>query len=143
MRLLEEQHLRLARAIKTQPDKPVSTAPKSTSSTAAPSPSPSLAREMASRRGIPSTNKNPLTKSTTTVKTQTQEEMELENLTLKQTLEGLVGQINELEDTNSKYEKTLKKYHSRWEELRRSAQEKEKAKREAAAAKERERSAAS
>lgn len=98
---------------------------------------------MASRRGIPSTNKNPLTKSTTTVKTQTQEEMELENLTLKQTLEGLVGQINELEDTNSKYEKTLKKYHSRWEELRRSAQEKEKAKREAAAAKERERSAAS
>lgn len=67
--------------------------------------------------------------------------MELENLTLKQTLEGLVGKINGLEETNSKYEKTLKKYHTRWEELRKSAQEKEKTKRELAAAKGKERPA--
>lgn len=62
--------------------------------------------------------------------------MELENLTLKQTLEGLVGKINSLEETNTKYERTLKKYHTRWEDLRRSAQEKERAKRERANAKE-------
>lgn len=87
---------------------------------------------MASRRGIPSANKNALSRSTATVKTQTQEELELENLTLKQTLESLVVKINGLEETNTKYEKTLKKYHTRWEDLRRSAQEKEKLKRERA-----------
>lgn len=64
--------------------------------------------------------------------------MELENLTLKTTLEGLVGKINTLESDNAKYEKTLKKYHTRWEDLRRSAQEKERAKRERAAAKDQE-----
>lgn len=67
--------------------------------------------------------------------------MELENLTLKQTLEGLVGKINSLEETNTKYEKTLKKYHTRWEDLRKSAQERDRAKRERAAAKEKEPSA--
>lgn len=96
---------------------------------------------MASRRGIPAATKNPPSRSTTAVKTQTQEEMELENLTLKQTLEGLVGKINGLEETNTKYERTLKKYHTRWEDLRRSAQEKEKLKRERAAGKEKERAA--
>lgn len=141
LRLLEEQHIRLARTSRAQPDKPKPSGQKSTSTTSPPSRSPALAQEMASRRGIPNASQNasqnPPTRGTK-AKTQTQEEMELENLTLKQTLEGLVGNIKMLEDDNAKYDKQLRKYVTRWENLRKSAheKEKEKLKQERAAAKE-------
>jgi serine/threonine-protein kinase RIO1 len=68
--------------------------------------------------------------------------MELENLTLKQTLEGLVGENNALKETNAALEESSAKtqrayavYKTRWSDLEKSAREKRE---RAAAAKQKE-----